>query len=156
MWRCINIDPANEVSDNGIWYLVADLSLKCSDDQTCDEMFSYAKWCLFYPLGFPLLIYYLLYQRRDWIQDQEFSEKVRLVMDANIELNGKYPLMNTLKNYYEKYKRAFWFWEIIEISQRVLISSAIKSFFPDDEHVVILSLILSIFFLEVILCHSAL
>ena len=62
----------------------------------------------FYPLGFPLLLLFLMYKYRDSREEEEISFGLRV--------------------FFENYKRKFWFWEITEMYRKLILISLVFLF----------------------------
>ena len=61
-----------------------------------------------YPLGFPLLMLFLIYKYRESQEEEEVSFGLRV--------------------FFENYKRKFWYWEIIEMYRKLILISLVFLF----------------------------
>ncbi|XP_031561218.1 putative leucine-rich repeat-containing protein DDB_G0281931 [Actinia tenebrosa] len=97
-------------------YLKSDYSVECgSKTFKVKSLFSYV--LVFYPVGFPSLIFYLLWKY--YYKGGKHASREERVHTKN---DG---IVEGLKFVYENYASNVWFWEIIELVRKVLLTSVI-------------------------------
>ena len=92
-------------------FLQADLSVKCHDVKYSRFVqFSYA--LTFYPVAFPLVTLLVLWRCLPKSREQRYQHKLHSVARG-------------LRFFYENYSDNCWFWEIVELARKVLLTSAL-------------------------------
>lgn len=92
-------------------FLKADLSVKCHDDKY-NRFVGFSYLLAVYPAAFPLVTLLILWK---------CLSKARKVTSGK-ELD---PLTRGLRFFYENYSDNCWFWEIVELARKVLLTSAL-------------------------------
>ena len=90
-----------------ISFLRADYSIQCFTPRH-SLFWPIAAVFAFYPLGFPLLVLFLLYKYRESQEEEEISFGLRV--------------------FFENYKKKFWFWEITEMYRKLILISLVFLF----------------------------
>ena len=88
-------------------FLRADYSIQCFTPRH-DFFWPIAAVFAFYPLGFPLLVLFLMYKYRDSQEEEELSFGLRV--------------------FFENYTKKFWFWEITEMYRKLIFISLVFLF----------------------------
>ena len=136
-FACVDVDPEDIRVDrlnNDRYYLAADLSISCSTDRYQFGSLWAGLMILVYPIGIPLLYYWLLSANRNYIRYVEDDGTVRPTRpsDKEIErLKAKYPEdypdniinHNHLKFLYRAYEPQYWYWEVIETFRRLCFTA---------------------------------
>ena len=92
--------------------LRADYSIKCFTP--CHKLYWHiAAMFALYPVGFPLMMLLVIYKYRDPRAGEDISFGLRV--------------------FFENFKETFWFWEIIELYRKLMLTSLIF-FFGSDSH----------------------
>ena len=89
------------------FFLRADYSIQCFTPRH-DFFWPIAAVFAFYPLGFPLLVLFLMYKYRDSQEEEEISFGLRV--------------------FFENYTKKFWFWEITEMYRKLILVSLVFLF----------------------------
>ena len=87
--------------------LRADYSIQCFTTRH-NFYWSIAAAFAFYPVGFPLLILFLIYKYRESQEEEEIAFGLRV--------------------FFENYKKKFWFWEITELYRKLVLISLVFLF----------------------------
>ena len=140
---CENVDPGNVTSSNGDYYLVADYSMNCSSNYM-----KFAKvWASFmivvYPVGIPLLYFWLLYTNRNEIISRSLTE------DADTKTDDHKPNIKMFKFLYESYKPQYWYFELIETSRRLLLTGALSVVDAGASGQVVFGIIIAVFYMKI-------
>ena len=98
---------------NEVLYLQIDMSIECYDDLWFNQLYYVLTMIVIYPLGIPLFFYYFLnrYYQQHRLHDLEIKMQLGFL--------------------YEAYQTQYWWFELIEMSYKLLMSSFI-SFLPFD------------------------
>ena len=96
-----------EVKSQCHFLLRADYSIQCYTPRH-NLFWPIAAVFAFYPLGFPLLVLFLMYRYRDSQEEEEISFGLRV--------------------FFENYKKKFWFWEITEMYRKLILISLVFLF----------------------------
>jgi hypothetical protein len=110
--------------------MTADYTVSCD---SAEYRFGFIWACvmiLVYPIGCPAYYFYLLYNVRHQIQmgygDDTMSEKVGESLESletvSEEMRAKQQKLVSLKFLYDSYQPHYWWWEIAETTQRVLLT----------------------------------
>ena len=91
--------------------LRADYSIKCFTPRH-RVYWLIAAVCATYPVGFPLVMLFLIYRFRDSRAGENISFGLRV--------------------FFESYKERFWFWEIIEMYRKLILTSLVLFFGSDN------------------------
>jgi len=119
-------------------YLMADYRLPMDETWTKHALIGIP--CLFlYPIGIPLFFFYFLYRYRQIIHDDSLGERRDLAL-AKIGFIS------------ESYTEEAWFWEVVLILQKVLLTGVIIFFHPGTTIQLALAFMIAFFFM---LCHDA-
>ena len=100
-----------EKKDECTSLLRADYSIKCFTQRHETYWYIAAAFAL-YPVGFPLVVLFLIYKFRDSRSGENISFGLRV--------------------FFENYKKSFWFWEIIEMYRKLILTSLIFFFGSDS------------------------
>lgn len=107
---CVEICFTDDKNDC-TYLLMADYSIKCFTPR--HRMYrSIAVVCAIYPVGFPLVMLWLIYKFRDSSAGENISFGLRV--------------------FFESYKEKFWFWEIIEMYRKLILTSLVLFFGSDN------------------------
>ncbi len=149
-FKCTDIDPLQEFSETRVPMLAADLTISCESSLYAEcEAFAYIM--LLFPIGVPLVFLILMFQRRHWIQSVNIPKSVYTVdVRMKFQLNRDYLILTYLKPLYDGYKSLYWYYEIIELSFKILFTSIIKAFVKDSRVVVILCIFLNMLYYSVL------
>ena len=92
-------------------FLKADLSVKCQDDQF-KRFTGFSYLLTVYPVAFPLVTFLALWKCLTKSKKGNRRKEVD-------------PLTRGLRFFYENYSKSCWFWEIVELARKVLLTSAL-------------------------------
>ena len=107
---CVEICFTDD-KNNCTYLLRADYSIKCFTPRH-RVYWPIAAVCAIYPVGFPLVMLTLIYKFRDSKAGENISFGLRV--------------------FFESYKEKFWFWEIIEMYRKLILTSLVLFFGSDD------------------------
>lgn len=132
-FSCDNVDPddADSVEDNH--YLRSDYSISCSSDRYVFGVTWAAAMLVVYPLGVPLLYLYLLYTARSAISQREVGggdgvssgTERDSTQSAGGERAALRKVLFPLTFLYEYYRPEYWYWEVVETVQRLLLTGIV-------------------------------
>ena len=168
LFDCIDIDPLNEIEDpRSLIFLRVDMSINCSKNQKYFEsrLFSIFMMCIF-PISSLCLIFSYLYINKELLlyrdQIDYFIQRAYLIErktnnkvvpnERSKELKIKeQPTSNeeqweSLKPLVEPYKKEYWFWEIVEIFKRLMLSAGISIMFPGTPLQIVIGVLMAIIF----------
>ncbi|XP_031557714.1 uncharacterized protein LOC116294287 [Actinia tenebrosa] len=111
------------------FYLKSDYSVACGGERF-EAMGILSYTLLVYPVGFPSLIFFLLWKyyyryEKGKNQNEQIQARTKIVNQnerKNLNHDG---IVQGLKFIYENYASNVWFWEIIELVRKVIITSVI-------------------------------
>ncbi|KYQ92080.1 Rho GTPase [Tieghemostelium lacteum] len=100
MYSCVEID--------GTYYLESDLNTLCQGIQWQVHAYINIVFIMIYPVGIPLLFFILLYlwKQKKWISEEKCKERLSLLFSS--------------------YKDNFWYWEVVELIRKLLLTSAVS------------------------------
>jgi len=96
---------------NGTSYIVTDMSVECYDSKWWSYVGPALFFILAYPVGVPLLFFYLLYSSKSELGEPETKLKLGFL--------------------YEAYSRDAWFFELVDMANKLILTSLL-AFFPFD------------------------
>ena len=96
-----------DVKSDCYFFLRADYSVQCFTPRH-NFFWPIAAVFALYPLGFPLLVLFLMYKYRESQEEEEISFGLRV--------------------FFENYKEKFWFWEITEMYRKLILISLVFLF----------------------------
>ncbi|KAK3281018.1 hypothetical protein CYMTET_11166, partial [Cymbomonas tetramitiformis] len=100
VFKCVRVSDSS--ADTEERYLVADLSMDCNSDEYEKMSASAAVFCTAYGLGIPVLLFIILYQYRNKLEDEEVR--------VNLEFT------------YLGYKRHLWWWECLQLCRKLVLA----------------------------------
>ena len=139
---CENVDPGNQTSSSGDYYLVADYSMSCSSPYMKFAKVWASLMILMYPIGVTLLYFWLLYRKRYEIIHR--YDKASVMSIGNKETGLK-----MIKFLYDSYKPQFWYFEIVETSRRLMLTGALSITDAGTSGQVVFGIILAVFYTKV-------
>ena len=107
---CVEICFTDDKKDC-TYLLRADYSIKCFTPRH-RVYWPIASVCAIYPVGFPIVMLFLIYKFRDSSAGENMSFGLRV--------------------FFESYKEKFWFWEIIEMYRKLILTSFVLFFVSDN------------------------
>ena len=136
MYSCQDVDPDDVLHGEDL-YLRADVSIKCGSPRHHIGT-TFATCMIFvYPIGVPLLYYWLLYQVKEGIINR----------DGNISPVLKLEIMPT-SFLYSSYEPQFWYWEIIETIRRILMTGVLVLVAQGTSVQIVVTLLLTLIFIK--------
>jgi hypothetical protein len=155
------VDPDDSVSGSD-YYMTADYNVSCSSTK---YRFGFIWACVMvavYPLGCPLYYFWLLFRVRDEIQtrDQEvvleFPSRQRGDEEASLDASegavaksrSQQEALQSLRFLYESYEPRFWWWEIVETTQRLVLTGILVLISQGSALQIIVGAILTLVFLH--------
>ena len=110
---CVEICFTDDKNDkyNCTHLLRADYSIKCFTPRH-RVYWSIAAVCAIYPAAFPIVMLFLIYKFRDSSAGENMSFGLRV--------------------FFESYKEKYWFWEIIEMYRKLILTSFVLFFGSDN------------------------
>jgi hypothetical protein len=121
---------------NGESYLAADLSISCNSNEPLDVApgfshmgyLDYRAWAVVmicvYPIGVPLLFFVVLWMNRHQLYDKADGEGQPSTLNARCY--DRYGMI------YEQYEERFWYWEVVELIRKLMLTSIIIFFWPES------------------------
>jgi hypothetical protein len=149
-FSCRDVDPEDSVQGSDS-YMTADYSVSC-DSQKYHFGYIWAIVMIFvYPIGLPMYYFYLLWNIRDAIKSRD--EKVNLdriddSVDLSDEVRMKQEKLLSLKFLYGSYHPHYWWWEMVETSQRLLLTGILVLISQGSAIQIIVGALLTLFFLQ--------
>ena len=114
MFSCQNIDPDGADSGDNL-FLRADYSISCHSDRYYFGLVWAVVMLLVYPIGIPAMYYCLLKGAQ-----QEIVSRLSAVQGD--EARRRQLALSSLAFLFEPYKPRYWYWELVETMQRLLLS----------------------------------
>ena len=118
------MDPDDSVPGSDT-YMTADYTVSCDSSEYRLGFIWACVMILVYPIGCPLYYFYLLYGVRHEIQsgDRELMfEPVEESMEVSEETRARQEKLLSLRFLYESYQPHYWWWEIAETTQRLMLT----------------------------------
>jgi hypothetical protein len=100
---------------------------------------------LLYPIGIPLLYFWLLYKNRYDIIHRYDAENRATVVHAN----SQQPNIKMFKFLYDSYKPQYWYFEIIETSRRLMLTGALSVTDAGASGQVVFGIIIAVFYMKI-------
>lgn len=156
-FACINVDPYHQmlnISDR--LFLQADVSVSCTSSLYLKSRVWAILMVLVYPIGIPLFLYLLLHENKEFIRHRSLAkrfENASLVQDRNWTRNLQYYLkarsIESLEFIYIPYSQRYWFWEIVEISRRIILTAVIGQVIVDVLQQVTVTLCVIVLYIKI-------
>lgn len=144
------MDPDDAVSGSDT-YMTADYQVPCDSDK---YRFGFIWACIMifvYPVGCPAYYFYLLYDvRHDLLsRDEDIPvEKVDEGQQVSAAVRMKQHKLLSLRFLYESYHPRYWWWEIAETSQRLLLTGVLVLIAQGSAIQIIVGALLTLTFLH--------
>lgn len=122
--------------------MTADYGISCDSSKYKFGVIWASVMILIYPIGFPLYFFYLLYDIRNDI----ISILTTPTPIHKIPINNQQKL-RSLHFFYSAYKSSFWWWEIMETFQRIMLTGVLVLIEQGSEIQIIVGGLLTLFFL---------
>ena len=138
----------------------ADYGLKCLASNSKSWLLYAVYACVSIPVGFPLLLLVYLFhmfrvqkQKRLYIEMNADEDGDEILRTAEVEtlLTNSEPDTNdkehfAIKFLHENYKPSYWYWEVIEMYRKLLLTSVLPMFASQNRVVLCIGIIFSSFF----------
>jgi heme/copper-type cytochrome/quinol oxidase subunit 2 len=153
---CHDVDP-DDSKPGPDSYMAADYSVSCSSRKYHFGLVWACVMVAIYPLGCPAYYFYLLYHVRHEIQAMDTETFCRESSDVeessmSVELTdaarAKQAKLNSLSFLYESYQPRYWWWEIAETSQRLILTGVLVLIAQGSAFQIIVGAMLSLLFLH--------
>ena len=152
-WTCLNICLSSDKNEPFCkWFLKADLSLECNYDDSPWKSVWIICWSLtIYVVGLPILLYIGLYYKHKRFErtasedsDDESSDQFA----AHLPVSFRDNVVHSLHFLNENYEPKFWYWEVVEIIRKFVLTCGIQ-FFGQDSHsgVAVAAIVANVFLL---------
>jgi hypothetical protein len=102
--------------------MTADYTVPCDSSEYRLGFIWACAMILVYPIGCPLYYFYLLHGVRHEIQSGAMLERVDESVEMSEETRARQEKLLSLRFLYESYQPHYWWWEIAETSQRLLLT----------------------------------
>ena len=145
---CLNICLSSDTNEPFCkWFLRADLSLECNYDESTWKSAWMICWSLMiYVVGLPILMFVGLYYKHKRFERTEHSDDEILLIQPSVTLRDN--VIESLHFLDENYEPKFWYWEVVEVLRKFVLTCAIQ-FFGQGSHsgVAIAAILANIFLL---------
>jgi predicted outer membrane repeat protein len=149
-----------EEFEDGTMTLVADSSLSCGEESSQWKYYvTYASlMCLVYPLGIPLFYLFSLYSHLTHINPADLTVALAselpllsqdIIQNEKIKYRQHIPRINGLSFLFASYLPRNWYFEVIECSRRLLLTSIPLLFLRSTSLQIVLVLLVSLVFCAV-------
>ena len=129
-WTCTKLCHYDRrLQEDCTWYLKADLSIRCDYQyDSHDKVLYIICWSMAaYVVLLPLLLLYGLFKRRRLLTSYSASyDKVVLLKKRSNEMVDDF--LRSLEFLDENYKTKFWYWELLEIARKSLLTCGLAYF----------------------------
>ena len=158
MYGCDDIDPNGQSSNDsyGRYYLRRDYSIECTSSKYRFGVVWASIMVVAYPIGIPLLNFWLLYKRR-------FEIKHRLDPPETGTLEGgRHEYIHTISTVhilsddtrmveflYRSYLPRYWYFECIETFRRLFLTAFISIISPGSSEQLLVAIVMSFVFLRI-------
>lgn len=136
-FKCIDVDPLHQSSSVVESFLVSDLTINCTDAIYYNFRWWAVVMVIIYPVGITASFWFLLNQCRIEIVNRvditriHHSKGVKVRSESQ-DRKDKPPTLDRLVKHigflYQSYKPEFWYWEIIEVFRRLMLTSLLTVF----------------------------
>ncbi|XP_065834318.1 uncharacterized protein [Oscarella lobularis] len=147
-WTCLSICLSSDTNKPFCkWFLKTDLSLECNYDESKSVWI--ICWSLMvYVVGLPILMFVGLYFKHKLFKQTEHSgdEDDEPLMRSPVTLGDN--IIESLHFLTENYETKFWYWEVMEMFRKFVLTCGIQ-FFGQDSHsgVAIAAILANVFLL---------
>jgi hypothetical protein len=144
------VDPDDSVSGTDS-FMTADYNVSCSSLKYRFGLIWACAMVAVYPLGCPLGYFYLLFRVRHEIQTRDESLVQGDEEDASClegAIRGPQEALVSLRFLYESYEPRYWWWEIVETSQRILLTGVLVLISQGSALQIIVGALLTLLFLH--------
>jgi hypothetical protein len=148
-WTCLKLcQYDNDLSQDCPRYLKADLSIQCNYYDGHHKALFITCWSMVvYVVLLPLLLVLGLYKRRGFIKSQSSSDEEFVALKERYSRSWE-DFFKSLEFLDENYKTKFWYWELLEIARKFLLTCGLTYFGSDNlSGVAIAALIANLFML---------
>jgi hypothetical protein len=138
-FSCTDVDP-DDVSAGDHSYMTMDYSVSCTASKYKFGL-AWAIVCIFiYPVGIPLYYFYVLYSARSAIMAR--GEEGTAAERSSGEV------LRPIQLLFEFYKPNFWYWEVVETVNRLLLTGVLVVIAQGSAVQIIVGTVFSMFFLK--------
>lgn len=121
-------DKLKDQDDLPNYYLRADLSIDCDSSRYRQGVAITSIMIFVYPIGIPLIYFYILYKRREKIMKRnEVGAK---------EVSGPYDFL------FKFYKPKYWYFELIETGRRLTLTAILSVTLPGSSSQIVLAMVI--------------
>jgi hypothetical protein len=128
-WTCIKLcHYGSRLQDDCIWFLKADLSIRCDFQHGSNRSLYVICWAMaLYIILLPLLLLCGLYKRHLFLTMNSVSEDP--AVSTRKKFDGlKTDFFSSLSFIDENYKPKFWYWELLEMARKFLLTCGLTYF----------------------------
>jgi len=135
-YSCVDFEDGSSV-------LRADYTISCLDPNRTGWLALASIMIVVYPLGVPLFFYWLLHRHVTKLNPPGTD------VDTIVEKRALDPDIAHLKVLFYAYEPLFWYWEIVELFRKLMVTSIAAFFLEGTATQIVLTLLISMFFLGV-------